>query len=220
MIKLLDDIVDYILSKDYINLAVAADDVLTSKSVYLSNELSNKLITLLPFIDKYVRNYRRHVCLQVLAESGVRIDIYGSNWENLKIKTTNNLRFHPPTNFWDLLRLMQQSKIVLNIDPNFSNGGHERVFSAMLNGAVALTNINGFYAEEFSDGKEVVLYSWNKLGDLPEKITRILGNSEKFESIRLAGQQTAEKYHTWSERAKRILEIVETYKSLKHIHVS
>lgn len=213
----MDDIVEHILNKDYINLAVAADEVLTFKSIYLSHELSNQLIKLLPFVDKYVRAYRRKIGLQILAKAGIKIEIYGSNWENFNLETSNNIRIHPPINFLELLHLMQQSKIVLNIDPNFSMGGHERVFSAMLNAAVAVTNMNGFYSKEFIDGKEIVLYSWSKLDELPEKIMQVLSDRAIFESIRLGGQQKAETYHTWTERAKQILEFVDLYKSLKHI---
>lgn len=215
--KLLDDIVEHILNKDYINLAVAADEVLTFKSIYLSHELSNQLIKLLPFVDKYVRAYRRKIGLQILAKAGIKIEIYGSNWENFNLETSNNIRIHPPINFLELLHLMQKSKIVLNIEPSFSMGGHERVFSAMLNAAVAVTNMNGFYSKEFIDGKEIVLYSWSKLDELPEKIMQVLSDRAIFESIRLAGQQKAETHHTWTERAKQILEFVDLYKSLKHI---
>ena len=90
----------------------------------------------------------------------------------------------------------------------------------MLNGAVPVTNLNGYYAKEFRDEQEVVFYRWNKLNDLPEKITCLLEDKQKLNSISLMRQQTAEKYHTWFEQAKRILEIVETYKTLKYIHVS
>ncbi|AOQ23414.1 hypothetical protein MTAT_09950 [Moorella thermoacetica] len=217
--KLLDDIVDYILSRDFISLAVAAENVLASKSIYLSNELSNKLVSLLPLVDKYIRSYRRCECLRVLAGSGLRIDIYGSNWENARIKA-NNLIIHQPVGFLEMLGLMQQAKIVLNIGPNFPYGGHERVFSSMLNGAVTLTDINQFYLEEFNDGEDIVLYSWTKLRELPQKIYGLLDNQDKMEAIRLAGKRKTEEKHTWHVRAEKILDTVELFKLLRNIKVS
>ncbi|WP_338825222.1 hypothetical protein MHOCP_07580 [Moorella humiferrea] len=218
--RLLDEIVDYILGKDYINLAIAAENVFASRGIYLNNELSNKLIYLLPFVDKYVRAYRRRQCLQVLADSGLRVHVYGANWENARIKAKNNFLIHQPVGFLEMLGLMEQAKMVLNIDPNFADGGHERVFSAMINGAATLSNTNSFYSQEFMDGEDIILYSWSKLHELPSKIYGLLENPDKMEALRLAGKRKAEERHTWVVRAKIILDVIETYKSLKNLRVS
>ncbi|WP_338834410.1 glycosyltransferase [Neomoorella humiferrea] len=195
--KLLDEIVDYILGKDYINLAIAAENV-----------------------DKYVRTYRRRQCLQVLSDSSLEVHVYGANWENARINAKNNILIHQPVGFLEMLGFIEQAKMVLNIDPNFADGGHERVFSAMINGAATLSNTNSFYSGEFTDGEDIILYSWSKLHELPTKIYGLLENPDKMEALRLAGKRKAEERHTWVVRAKIILDVIETYKSLKNLRVS
>ena len=154
-------------------------------------------------------------CLEVLAKAGFKVKIYGNGWD--KADFAKNFEVYPAINFNDLLKIIARSKIVLNIVPSFVEGSHERVFTAMLNGAVAVTDRNIYYEKEFAENKNIVMYSWGKLNERPDKITDLLKNEEKRERIAEAGYKEATKKHTWTARALSIIQMVETFRCLRNI---
>jgi spore maturation protein CgeB len=158
---------------------------------------------------------RRKECLEVLAKAGFKVKIYGNGWD--KADFAKNFEVYPAINFNNLLEIIVKSKIVLNIVPSFVEGSHERVFTAMLNGAVAVTDRNTYYEKEFAEDKNIVMYSWGRLNELPDKIYDLLKNEEKRERIAEAGYKEATKNHTWTVRALSIIQMVEAFKSLRAI---
>jgi spore maturation protein CgeB len=98
---------------------------------------------------------------------------------------------------------MRKSKIVLNTI--MVPGSHERVFSAMLNGAVVLSDSNQFYQDFFKDGEDLLLYRWTQIDKLPGIIKEALSSPEKLAQIAAAGQQKAMAEHTWEKRAEMLL---------------
>ncbi|MGI9862418.1 glycosyltransferase [Moorella naiadis] len=215
--NLLNDIADFLLTQDCLSIEEGADQVLAARGIYLSYELTRKFILLLPLVDKYIRAYRRLACLKTLARSGLKVEIYGSNWESAGLD--GNFIIHQAISFPEMLNLMQRARIVLNIGPNFPDGSHERVFSAMLNGAVAVSDYNKFYAQEFVNGENIILYSWTKLDTLPDQVAGLLSRQDKLNEIALAGRRLAIQKHTWLERAQTILQRVDIYKGLKPLKV-
>src|SRR5690606_37253109 len=134
----------------------AVQEVIAARNLYLDPELTRKLFKILPLADKYIRMKRRMDCLGVLAKNGVRIKVFGNGWD--KAPFASGLEIHKAVSFLELLALIGRTKIVLNILPLFSDGSHERVFSAMLNGAVAITDQNRYYETEFKENTNIVMY--------------------------------------------------------------
>ena len=58
----------------------------------------------------------------------------------------------------------------------------------------------------FDIGKEIVVY--NNLADLDNKVKYYLDNEEERESIAKAGYERSKKDHTYFERSKRLVEII------------
>lgn len=70
-------------------------------------------------------------------------------------------------------------KISLNIMPWFKDGFQERIAAAMLSGTVSVTDESIYIRENFTDGKEQVLYSLKNLEELPVKVKWLLEPPER-----------------------------------------
>lgn len=159
-------------------------------------------------IDTYLRNYRRHECIRTLAESGIKVNVYGTGWENFDCKAKENIIVGPPVGYLESLDIMADSKIVLNMMPEFKRGTHDRVVCAMCNGAVALTDPSTYYETEFTDGEDIVFYDMANLEELPRIVNDILSDEEKAGSIALNGQKKALLDHTWKNSADELIRMM------------
>lgn len=68
------------------------------------------------------------------------------------------------------------ARISLNVMPWFKDGTHDRVFTAMLQHTLSLTDDSGYLRENFTDKKELVFYSLEKREELPELVKKLLEN--------------------------------------------
>ena len=157
-------------------------------------------------IDSYVRNYRRHRLIETIVNAGIKINVYGNGWENFKCENRENLIIGSAVNYYENLNLMANSKIVLNIMPEFKKGTHDRVFCAMLNKAVCLTDKSTYNVENFTDGEDIVFYDVDNMAELPNIINWILNDTELAKKIALKGYENADKNHRWSNRVEAFLE--------------
>ncbi|MBQ4283554.1 MAG: glycosyltransferase family 1 protein [Lachnospira sp.] len=163
----------------------------------------------LPEIDMYVRAYRRDALIRSLVEAGIKVNVYGNGWDKFKCEQQENLVIGPAIDYIKSLELMGDSKIVLNIMPEFKRGSHERVFCAMLNKAVCLTDRSSYNVAHFEDGKDIVFYDVDNLQELPNIVKDLLNNPDRAMQIAENGYVNASKYHTWENRVTQILETLE-----------
>lgn len=56
--------------------------------------------------------------------------------------------------------------------------------------------------DSFVDWENIVLYSLERLGTLPEIVNRLLGNTRLSMEIAYVGQEETLRNHTWINRAK------------------
>lgn len=115
----------------------------------------------------------------------------------------SNLIFHPYVTSEECLDIFSKSKFVLNVLPSFHNGAHDRIFNAMLNGAICITDSNQFLDTILVDEENALLYNWEEPEKLIKKLKAYLDGEKKgvCTQIMRNGYELAKK-HTWSERAK------------------
>lgn len=118
-------------------------------------------------------------------------------------------RLHGQADLSEIIKLMGRARMTLNVGPNFCNGSHERVFSAMLNGALAVTDANAYWRGEFMEGEGILMYEWARLSELAGKIEYFLSRPAELSEATEAGAQKARENHTALNRARRMLEIVD-----------
>lgn len=172
------------------------------------------IATIFQYANEYTRAYYRLKLLRTLAQTKIAITVYSNNPDLLdKLVGEHRFDIRPPVDFLELLKLMSQSKMVINCRPN-TQGMTERVPSTMLNGAVSINDTNSYLSQEFIDGQEAVFYDYQKLEELPDKIFNLLSHPEQLEEIAAAGQHKAQQHHTVLHRVKTILENVEQFRAM------
>jgi spore maturation protein CgeB len=97
------------------------------------------------------------------------------------------------------------------------DAGSDRVFSAMLRGAMCITDATGYLKEIFTDGEEIVFYNPDNPSELADKVNFYLRNEDERLKIAKQGFEKVRKYHTYINRAEEILDIFEEFESNKHI---
>jgi spore maturation protein CgeB len=139
-------------------------------------------------VDRYTRGKDRIELIRSL--QGHSLHIWGEGpWE----KYFPQHQLHPPLPFEQTLKIMQESKMVLNSSPRFKAGAHERIFYALMCGACVYTGENVFLTTH-----------------LPEVFTYCFGKWERpsfthWQERAESAQQRVLANHTWDVRAATLL---------------
>ena len=157
------------------------------------------------FLDLYVRFYFRGEVIKTLAEAGIPVHIWGAGFEKLECEKPENIVIEGPTDTAGCLIALSKAKIALNIMPWFKNGAHDRVYSAMLNGAVCVTDESIYLKETCKDGEDVVFYSLRDYSNLPDRIRNLLAQDQKREEIACCAYERARQEQTWKQRTELLL---------------
>lgn len=165
-------------------------------------------------IDLCVRAYFRDAILGELANAGVRVHVFGADWEFLPCKRPENIiKNGGQVDSAVCVRAVRDARISLNIMPWFKDGVHDRIFTAMLQKTIALTDGSKYLRENFEDGQGLVYFSLEKRGRLPEIIGGLLGDPARAVNTAESGYPRVYAAHTWRERARFLAEeIRETYR--------
>ena len=161
------------------------------------------------FLDLYVRFYFRGEIIRTLAEADVPVHVWGAGWDALECEKAENIIIEGPTDTQGCLEALAKAKIALNVMPWFKDGAHDRVFSAMQNGAVCVTDESIYLKQELCDGEDVVFYSLKEYKKLPQQIKHLLEKEETWTRNARNGYDVTKEKHVWKERAEVILKWME-----------
>lgn len=164
--------------------------------------------------DMYIRSLHRHELLKSLAENGIPLTVCGPGYEKADWVKRENVTVISQQTFEDTIKLMSRAKIVVSLMAGFTKGCHDRVFNAMLNGAVCLSEKNIYMEENFQDGISYIGFDKEKITEKKDaQIVRtvkwLLENEQQREEIAAAGQVVAEKEHTFMVRTKHLLQHIQ-----------
>lgn len=161
-------------------------------------------------LDQYQRDYMRQYLIEGLLKNGMKVSVVGAGWDKYDGAARENLNIISAegVDITEVVKLMQRSKIVIN-NTNILDGMHERIFTAMLAGAVCVTNEYKLLNGILENGKEIVTFPLNELDRFPEIIKELLDNPKRAEKIAEAGYRTALAGHTWEHRGEQIIEWME-----------
>lgn len=157
---------------------------------------------------KMAQYYRRKV-VESLLEAGIHLHVFGSTWQNCPMREHVCLICHEEALGEEALKVYARSKIALNVMTWHKDGFTERIANAMLQKAVVVTDTTTYLADNFADGEELVLFELDKLSELPVRVQELLADEKKRSRIAQAGYEKAAAFHTWSCRAKELLDIIE-----------
>lgn len=198
---------EMLLSKTYLTLEQAVESCFQRRSIELAEDDLRDMVRLFQDMDGMLRSKMRANVIKTLANHDVKVHIYGEGWECLPCKQ-ENLVIHKRIPFDQTLPLMADAKVVLNVMPWFKSGVHDRVYSAMLNQAVSLTDGSRYIEQTLLDEENVLLFSVDELEQLPEKISWYMGQPKLLEQIAQRGYQYAKDTQTWQYRARQLLDMM------------
>lgn len=204
----LDEAAD-LLETDPMNTWDGVRHVLAARGMLTKGERYAKgMIPYLSLLQRYIKQYRRLKAVAFLVEAGITPDVFGAGWESVPF--ADALRLHGGTTYAEMLDIVGKAKIVYQDNAEFANGAHDRVFTAMLNGATVVSETSTYLADEFQDGTEIFLFDWKQgARRVAEVIPALLADEPLRLSAALRAYAKAKARHTWTHRAARIAEAVE-----------
>ena len=101
--------------------------------------------------------------------------------------------------------MMRRSRLVINCVRVFNNGSHERLWLAMSNGAICLTDNSAFVTADFTHGQEI----WT-IPKEPRELDRIfaaaLDDLDAGQIMVAKAQDIYLRRHGWDERGQRLID--------------
>lgn len=162
-------------------------------------------------VDLLVRTCFRGEIVRELAEADIKVHVFGADWDKLVCQKPENIIINKgqltvgKLSTAQCVEAVRNAKISLNIMPWFKDGAHDRIFTAMLQKTMALTDTSKYLQEEFADGEDVAFFSLEKRKELPDIIHMLLSDEEQAVHIAENGYIRATEAHTWRERTQQIL---------------
>lgn len=162
------------------------------------------------FVDICVRSRYRAAIIRELAEQGLSIHVLGAGWELLHCRKLRNVAAtEGMADSNACVKAIRNAKITLNIMPWFKCGAHDRIFTAMLQKSVALTDKSRYLREEFTDGDELVFYELERYKELPSLAEGLLREPGLLQRIAEKGYESACRAHSWRNRAQELRKALE-----------
>ncbi len=187
-------------------------NLLSCIETYLRREIPNlsdsqlcEAMSTMPAVDLWIRTYFREKTVRILAEGGIKVHLYGKDWEKISCARPENLMLSGRmVSSADCVQAMAQTKIALNTMPWFKDGAHDRIFTAMLQGAAALTDDSIYLREQLQHMDAVVYYDLQHLEQLPDLVRKLLDDPGQLFELSCRGQTIARDSHTWKHRAQQL----------------
>ncbi|MCR4717478.1 MAG: glycosyltransferase, partial [Lachnospiraceae bacterium] len=159
----------------------------------------------------FINAYAREEIVRYLIDSGVKLELFGNGWDQLDVDDWKNTTVHKGVTYEETADIYADSKIVLNTMPWFKNGLHDRVPTAMLNGAVAVTDATGYLIDNVKcngDDAEVITYDIAHPESVSDVLNAILADEEYMQAVADRGREKALATMTWEKRVDGLVEII------------
>ncbi|SFA79163.1 Glycosyl transferases group 1 [Acetitomaculum ruminis DSM 5522] len=162
------------------------------------------------FIDLYVRFYEREKAVAAIVDAGYKLHIIGKGFDAIHCKHPENIIEHGFKNSFTCLLRIADSKLSLNVMPWFKNGAHDRIYNSMLNGAISISDDSIFLRKEFEDKKDIMFYSLENIGIIPDLINDLLKDDDKRQEIAYTAYEKTIIRDSWDIRAKTLERIIKS----------
>lgn len=156
-----------------------------------------------------VMYYYREKVVETLINAGIHVDVWGASWQKSELAAHRNLTVHGDADWQEGLAVLRDSKISLNVMAWHKGGFTERIANSMLAGAAVLTDTTTYNGEGFRAGEHCIMFSLKQLEKLPETAEGLLKEDAWRKQVAKQGFEYAKTYHTWKNRAEKLLEVIE-----------
>lgn len=196
-------------SKYMDNLYIQVDDIvdlyMQQYNKQFSYEQRLSLIALLVMsIERKAMHDKKMKLMISLIDAGFHVEIHGENWELLQKEYPENIKLGEQLTPQECIERMGQAKITLNMQPYFTEGAHERVFNAMLNGSVCVSNRSRYLERRFQDGQDILYIDFQNINETVRKIKELLESQTLLNDMRKNAYEKVLQ-DTWNVRLEQIL---------------
>ncbi|MBD5502612.1 MAG: DUF4422 domain-containing protein [Lachnospiraceae bacterium] len=212
-------VMDYLITHPQETMESAMEFCLKSVQPELSDWELKLMLQKHCFIETNLCAMYRLEIVRSMVEAGINVCVCGEGWENTDLYQHPNLKIYTRIPFMEGIALMEESKIVLNQMAWFKDGGSERIFNAMLQKAVCLTDDSIYLKEHFKHKEDIIFYSLSVLEELPGVVKELLEQPDKMQEIADNGYKKALTHHTWVRRAEELAEKIHDSKKRLQIYV-
>lgn len=158
------------------------------------------------FVDRYIRDYIRDKVVQTLLLEGFALHVAGARWNMYNGHCKDRLIIHQECSYKNLPDIISDSKVILNVQPLFTDTPHDRFFNAMLNGAAILTDTCGYIEKNYKNN--TLLYSKDNLKESIDALKDTLNDIHKLYNI-ASNFSKNKNSETWEERCRCIIKFVD-----------
>lgn len=161
-------------------------------------------------VDWTIRTWQRETVIHTLAEAGTELYLLGKGWQDYPgIRYPNVHVVDGWVHYGRTLEITAETRISLNVMPWFKAGTHDRIFNALLQRSVPLTDSSAWLSENFTDGVDIAYYDLKNLEQLPVIVQRLLDDVPYAEGIIERGYEKVANNLTWSNCAEWIIAMIQ-----------
>jgi len=160
-------------------------------------------------VSEILNAERRWALMQLLAKAGLPVTVAGDGWARRQYRL-KSFKFIGAVGADEMPALNARARIVINANRNFDAGAHDRLFSAMGNGAAVVSDYSRWLATNFTQDEELYLVDARTPGEMVKLIKFLHDNPTAAWQLGHMGQKAALTGHRWSHRARHILQGADT----------
>lgn len=168
----------------------------------------SELLNHMFLVDQRKRNERRLEILRMLAKNGEQIHVFGEGWETTDLTNYSNIQLKRGCEMSYSFVVMSHYEKLLDVNPLFFGGFHDRVLSAMANGCLCISDMVPGLDMDLVNGENIVLYKKKSLLNVLEELSE--QRDEKNRAIAMKGNALWKEKYTWEEHAKKLQEIIKS----------
>ncbi len=192
------------------NCTLSTEDAFNKVLLDIGAEVTGKLYLetlakLRPLADRCVARLFRENIIDTLLQNDISIDVFGNSWNKAPFADNPNLHIHEELSAADISKIYADSKMSLNIMGWHKDSITERILDTMLSESIVISDETGYLRENFKNEKDILLFP---LDNIDEAVRLIKKHSNDYE-LAVNGYKKAIQKHTWKQRAKEILELID-----------
>jgi len=150
-------------------------------------------------VDKFRRNREREEILMAFANEGVPITVMGEGWEKSNAYGMEKLDFKGPVTFGASFNIISNFSMLLDINPLFPCGVHDRVPTGFANRTVTVTNTNPEADEEIIDGVHALFFDKYNMRKSAQMVRYYLNKPKELEDIAHCAYELYERKYSWEK---------------------
>ncbi len=213
-VKLIGNIIDLMLDDKNMSYYQAFRTILADYG--LLNDLSDEdelgYAVICRIASRYIRAYRREEIIRYIldTDNDWKLHIFGNGWDRINEESSNRAILHEPLPYSEMIKLYEDSKIVLNVMSHYKNAILDRIPSAMLSGACVLSESTDYLARTVP-GDAIYFYDTDRPYEVPGMITDMLVHPERLFGTAQKGHEYAVGSLKWDNTAEKLIGVISTH---------